>query len=252
QVVMAQQKLRRWLPGIVRRPLGAAARRLPVGFRGRTYAEGIAADPLDAVARTGLYLDGPMRAAISPLLRGGYCGDPGEAYRARAAGAVEETLQRLTRADFASFMCDDVLVKVDRASMLASLEVRAPFLDQRLIEFAFGRVPNALRVTLRERKILPRRLAERVLPPALDLKRKQGFSIPLAAWFRGEWGSYIEAVLRSAPPALFDRRTVDSLLAGQRRGLNNGQRLFALAMLELWRKEYGIVLPDPPRMVIPA
>jgi asparagine synthase (glutamine-hydrolysing) len=161
-------------------------------------------------------------------------------------------LQRLTRADFASYLCDDILVKVDRASMLASLEVRAPFLDQRIIEFAFGRVPDALRATLLERKILLRRLAKRLLPPALDRKRKQGFSIPLAAWFRGDWGRYIEAVLRAAPPALLAPAGVNTLLVGQRRGRNNGQRLFALAMLELWRQEYRIDLPEPRPAAVTA
>jgi asparagine synthase (glutamine-hydrolysing) len=153
-------------------------------------------------------------------------------------------LQQLTRADFHSYMRDDILVKVDRASMLASLEVRAPFLDQRLIEFAFGQIPAALRTNLRERKILPKRLAKRLLPASLDINRKRGFSVPLADWFRGEWGTYIESVLLSAPTELFDHAVVASLFAGQRRGMNNGQRLFALAMLELWRREYQIELPN--------
>lgn len=252
QVVMAQQQLGRLIPKSVRRLVGAAARRFPVGFRGRTYVQAIALDPLDAVAQTGIYFDESTRAAICPLLRGAGLRAPGESYRAHVAAGVEGTLQRLTRADFYSYLCDDILVKVDRASMLSSLEVRAPFLDQRVIEFAFGRVPDRLRATLWERKILLRRLAKRLLPSALDIDRKQGFSIPLAVWFRGDWGRYIESVLRGAPSALLDATAVDRLFAGQRRGLNNGQRLFALAMLELWRSEYGIDLPDPRPIVAAA
>jgi asparagine synthase (glutamine-hydrolysing) len=131
---------------------------------------------------------------------------------------------------------------VDRASMLASLEVRAPWLDHRIIEFAFGRVPDTLRATTRDRKVLPRALARRLLPPTLDLSRKWGFSMPLARWFRGEWGTFVEEVLREADPAIFDRRVINSLLDGQRRGYANTERLFSLAFFELWRREYRVTV----------
>lgn len=249
QVVLGQQRLRARLPALVRGPLSAAAGRLPVGFRGRTYARALALDPLDAVAETGLYFDRPTRLALCPLLRVAGRPGAGEAYRRAAAAGACDTVQQLTRADFASYLCDDILVKVDRASMLASLEVRAPFLDPRVIEFAFGRVPGVLRATLFQRKVLTRRLAARLLPPALDLSRKQGFSIPLARWFRGEWGRFLESVLAGTPAELLDAGMVRRLVDGQRRGLNNGQRLFALAMLELWRREYGAEIPQPGRAV---
>jgi asparagine synthase (glutamine-hydrolysing) len=140
-------------------------------------------------------------------------------------------------------MCDGYLVKVDRASMLNSLEIRAPWLDYRVIELAFGRVPDHLRATARERKILPRLLAGRLLPPALDLQRKQGFSIPLAAWLTGAWGPFFDEVLRDASPDLFDQGTIQQLLAGQRKGRSNAARLFCLTMFELWRREYKVALP---------
>ena len=112
---------------------------------------------------------------------------------------------------------DDILVKVDRASMLTSLEIRAPWLDHRLIEFAFRSVPDRLRATPDERKVLPRRLALRLLPPQLDLARKQGFSIPLATWFKGSWGDFMTEVLTQADPDIFDPAAVRRLIASQRR-----------------------------------
>ena len=127
--------------------------------------------------------------------------------------------------------------------MLTSLEVRAPFLDPRIIELAFSRVPDSLRAVKGERKILPRAVASRVLPAALDLRRKQGFSIPLNDWFRGEWGKYIESVLANAATKLFNQEVIRELITGQRRGLSNTQRLFALTMFELWRQEYRVSLP---------
>jgi asparagine synthase (glutamine-hydrolysing) len=152
-------------------------------------------------------------------------------------------LQRATRTDFRSTLPDAYLVKVDRASMLNSLEVRAPFLDHRLIEFAFSRLPDPLRVANGQRKVLPRRLAERLLPPGLDLDTKRGFTVPLASWLAGPWGERVEEVLRGADPALLDRSVVTSLLEGQRRGRRNAGRLFALVMLEMWRREYRVGLP---------
>src|SRR6185437_4056269 len=98
---------------------------------------------------------------------------------------ASDLLQRATRLDFENFLAEDILVKVDRASMANSLEVRAPFLDYRVIEFAFGRLASRHRATASERKVLLRRLCAKVLPAAFDGRRKQGFSIPLDAWLAG-------------------------------------------------------------------
>jgi asparagine synthase (glutamine-hydrolysing) len=146
-------------------------------------------------------------------------------------------------ADFDSYLPNDILVKVDRASMLNSLEIRAPFLDHRIISFAYGRVPDVLRCTAFERKVLLRQLGARILPPSLDLKRKQGFSIPLSAWFKGEWGPYMADVMLQSTGSPFDREVIRQLIGAQRRGLRNAQRLFAITMFELWRREYNVEMP---------
>jgi asparagine synthase (glutamine-hydrolysing) len=111
------------------------------------------------------------------------------------------------------------------------------------VEFAMGRVPDALRAGRLGRKVLPRRLAKRLLPAGLDLGRKQGLSMPLDRWLRTDAAGGLPAILREAEPALFDRRVVAELLDLQHRGYRNAQRLFALALFELWRREYAIGLP---------
>jgi asparagine synthase (glutamine-hydrolysing) len=142
--------------------------------------------------------------------------------------------------DFANYLAEDILVKVDRASMLSSLEVRAPLLDYRLIEFAFGKVPSHLKATVQDKKILLKRLTARVLPPEFDRQRKQGFSIPLAEWLKGgPFRLLFNQVLRD-PQSSFDTRTVDSLMRGQDKVRSNSERLFALVLFELWRREYGV------------
>lgn len=237
--IQHQMRYRRMMPGPLKQAVGAAARLLPTGIRGRTYLRSLATSDRDAWAWATLHFDVPTRRRLAPSTRG-LAGAPPETYRLLAGSPGRTLLQRMTAADFHMYLPEDILVKVDRASMLASLEMRAPFLDYRVIEFAFGRVPDSLRATETERKILLRKLASRLLPPELDLQRKQGFSLPLDAWFKGEWGAYLADVLRGAPARLYDPSSIASMIAGQQRGFGNAQKLFNLAILELWRREYGV------------
>lgn len=228
------------IPRPLRRVAAAASSALlPIGFRGRNWLGAIGADFDTDVPRFDTYFDAPVRRR---LMASPHWMTPAERIRQRRVPRVADLLQRVTRMDFENLLPEDMLVKVDRASMLASLEVRAPFLDHRVIEFAFGRVPSALKSTISDRKILLKKLARRVLPPEFDSKRKQGFSIPLARWLEGgAWADAFHDVLL-ARDATFDRRTVTGLLTGQRRGRNNSERLFCLAFFELWRREYGATL----------
>ena len=126
--------------------------------------------------------------------------------------------------------------------MLNSLEVRAPLLDYRLIEFAFGKVPSRLKTTPTEKKILLKRLVHRVLPPEFDRHRKQGFSIPLDQWLQtGPFHDLFHTTLQN-PSSIFDQSVVRGLLKGQENGRSNSERLFALVLFELWRTEYGVAI----------
>jgi len=239
------ERMRRYIPGMLRRWARQLGQRLPIGFRGRNHMIGFAKDLSWSIAHVNMYFDRALRRRLlSPALGNrSNSGDGPEAYRSAQCGTSHTPLRQATEADFKTTLVDDYLVKVDRASMLASLEVRAPFLDRGVIEFAFGRVPDALRANATERKILLRRLAQRLLPPGFDFNRKQGFTMPLAAWFRGEWGAYVESILRDADPLLFDRRVIGELIALQKRDYANTQRLFALTMFELWRRHYRVTIP---------
>ena len=189
-----------------------------------------------------MYFDRAFRRKLlSPLYRAGYTiADSPESIKAAHIDTSLNMFQNAVRTDFQTTMVDDYLVKSDRASMLHSLELRAPFLDYKLIEFAFGRVPDSLRASMSERKILLRRLAKRLLPEGLNIHRKQGFSLPLAVWFKGKWGTFMTEVLMEADPAIFDKKKITSLIKGQSLGLVNENRLFSLTMFELWRREYNV------------
>jgi asparagine synthase (glutamine-hydrolysing) len=243
--LLRQPRWRRTVPRPVRAAIGgSAAHLLPIGVRGRHHLIGFAGPAARSVAHVNLHFDAvARRRLVAPDLLRAAGGERPEDEREAGCDETQSVLQQATRADFSRYLPDDILVKVDRASMLASLEVRAPWLDHRIIELAFGRVPDDLRATTREKKILPRRLAARLLPASLDLTRKQGFSLPLAAWFKGRWGETIAGIVSDSDPRIFNRRATAALIAGQRRGLANTTRLFNLAMFELWRRRYEIRLP---------
>jgi asparagine synthase (glutamine-hydrolysing) len=233
-------RIRSMTPALVRRPAAAIARRLPVTTRGRNVVLAMGENGFNALGRMNLFFSAEWRQRLLAFDGAGSL-EPERDRIALAEGATS-LLQGAMRADFRSYMVDDILVKVDRASMLTSLEVRAPFLDPAVIEFAFGSVPDELKVTAKERKVLLRRLAKKLLPPQLDLTRKQGFAIPLDAWFAGRWGTRMREVLAEADPGIFRPAAIQEIFAGHERWNNQVQRLFALTMFELWRRHYGIHL----------
>ena len=232
------QKLGR-LPMSLRRGLALVAEKsLPVGFKGRNWAQGLSVDLDRGLPLIATHFDATMRQRLMQSHPNWL--PVAEVMRQSHVPSDSNLLQRATRMDFENYLAEDILVKVDRASMLSSLEMRSPLLDYHLIEFAFGRVPSRLKATSTDKKIMLKRLAARLLPPEFDRQRKQGFSIPMNDWLKsGPFRDLFWDVLKS-DDCFFDRKTVDSLLIGQDRGRNNGERLFALVQFELWRQEYQI------------
>ena len=112
--------------------------------------------------------------------------DPVDTLRARFAETEgHELLARLQDVDFGTYLVDDLLVKTDRASMAWSLEVRVPFMDPVVANFAFS-LPTRHKVRGLQKKRLLRKAVEQLLPREVVHGRKRGFSIPAAAWLRGE------------------------------------------------------------------
>jgi len=233
-----------WIPFPIRRGIsGISTAALPLGFKGRNWIQGLGEELRNGLPLIATYFDASSRRGLlmSKVLDNGALGKVAEEIRGRRIPKNSDLLQRATRMDFENYLAEDILVKVDRTSMLNSLEVRAPFLDYRIIEFAFGKVPSRLKATSSKKKILPKMLAQNIFPAEFNLHRKQGFSIPLAAWLQaGQWKDFFRDVLLGSDGSIFHRRFVADLIDGQARGRSNSERLFALVLFELWRKEYRI------------
>jgi asparagine synthase (glutamine-hydrolysing) len=241
QWALRQGIIRNRIPAPIRSLASAAASKfLPLGFRGRNYVLGLEGDLDDALARNTTFFDYSYRRYLSPLIRDEQNLQDPSAFKASLFDSFRGMPGAAMAMDFGSYLPEDILVKVDRTSMLTSLEIRAPFLDHKLIEFAFSKVPNSLRTNLSERKLLLKALARKLLPPDLDIDRKQGFSLPLKKWFSGPWGRFMEEVLRDAPKDLFNQDAIKDLFDGQKNGRANTERIFSLVLFELWRREYLI------------
>ncbi|MFB9265873.1 asparagine synthase (glutamine-hydrolyzing) [Bradyrhizobium erythrophlei] len=209
---------------------------LPTGFRGRNWIGALGVDYKTDLPSVASHFVASERRA----LMGSNWQTPADEIRKARIPRSVDLLQRNTRMDFENYLPEDILVKVDRASMLASLEMRAPLLDFRIVEFAYGRVPSRLKANPRERKILLKRLCAKIMPPEFNANRKQGFSIPLPAWLKaGSWRSFVSDVLLD-PKCIFDRRAIRDLIEGHGGKRNNAERLFGLTVFELWRRAYNI------------
>lgn len=159
----------------------------------------------------------------------------------RRAQATLGAVPALCYLDAMTYMIDDVLVKVDRASMMHSLEVRSPLLDQEVLQY-LASLPFDLKVRGGVRKWILREAVRPLLPPAILQRGKQGFGVPLGRWFGGSMGRLAREVLldqRARGRGWLDTAAVERLLSGT--SLQDPQiarRAFTLVCLELWAQTY--------------
>jgi asparagine synthase (glutamine-hydrolysing) len=186
---------------------------------------------------------------FSPQLRGALLGetqgdwDPVDLYRERYAETEgAEQLARLQDVDLGIYLVDDLLVKTDRSSMAHSLELRVPFLDRHVAEFAFS-LATPLKVRGTAKKRLLRRAFAPLLPKEILQGPKQGFSIPLAAWLRGPLEPFAREVLSPttlAKQGMLDPAAVTSLLDSHCAGREDlSRQLWGLMALTLWFDRYA-------------
>lgn len=184
---------------------------------------------------------GPMRMdKISRLVKGHCYGESFYSQKCADFNEMDE-FHRIEQLFYRTFLPDTVLAKTDRASMAYSLEVRVPFLDNRLLEFS-STLPRDLKYRGRMKKYLLRKLLQGQLPGELYNRPKQGFSIPVREWIRGDLKFLVEEHLSSS--ALKNSDYLDSIEvqklveAHMKNRANNSHLIWSLIMFEMWRKEY--------------
>ncbi len=144
--------------------------------------------------------------------------------------------QRLLYDDFQVQLPDDYLTKVDVASMAASLEVRAPLLDQTVVEHAWL-LPDDTKLRWGQRKWLLKRIAARWVPPSVIYRPKMGFALPLVHWWRGELGEWLDSLMTdsvAASSGWIRVEPVRRMLHAHQGGEDHQTRLWLVLWLELW------------------
>jgi asparagine synthase (glutamine-hydrolysing) len=215
--------------------------------RARRLAAGL---PLDGAARYVRYFAtfdaGDRHGLYDPEFAASIGAGPEAIIAGAWQGASgDDVVDRMLEVDVSTYLAGDLIPKVDIATMAHSLEARSPLLDHQLMELAAS-IPASLKVRGREKKWILREAMRDWLPDTLLDRPKQGFSVPLSSWLRGDlrtWASEILLDRGTLEREYFRRDAVEALLERHAAGVDaEGERIWSLAMLELWHREF---IDDP-------
>jgi len=233
--VLSQQRLRS-IPRPILKLVSALARGVDANYKGKHYLSVLDLDEFDTfLERTSVCYGDQIDSIIKPS--GSDYMD--RIYRPFFEAAGFDTLSRMSRTDFSWYLPEDILTKIDRASMAVSLEARVPILDHKVCEFAF-QLDSSHKISGNQRKSILRQVARDLLPPGFDFDRKQGFVIPLAEWMRGELGNRLESLLGSSETRdIINVDGVRNLLSRHRdRHHDHSKQLWATFMFCQWSEKF--------------
>jgi len=244
-----ENRLRAFLPLSIRRPIfGTLAAVYPKAdwapriFRGKATFESLACSPIE-----GYFLSmSAFRPAFKERLLhqevkrelAGY--DSLEVFRYYYEKAdTQDPLSRIQYVDIKTYLTDDILVKVDRASMANSLEVRAPILDHKFMELA-ATIPSSLKLRGRTGKYILKKALTGIVPEEILTRRKMGFAVPLARWFRNELKDMAyEVIFTPSEDGLLDKSTIQQIWKQHQSNLRDrSTELWALLMFRMWQREF--------------
>src|SRR6266849_4308551 len=241
------------IPPILRSLLAFGSRFMPDGMRGKNRLGSLLLDLPTRVLRSGMLFAPDSRSSMySPEYFAQVCDhNPYELLISefRAVSDLDITAQQ-QYVDARRYLTDDILVKVDKASMFNSLETRAPLLDQYLVEYVAS-LPSTLRMRNGVLKYLLKKVAADLLPAEILTRGKQGFGVPIKHWFRGDLNGYAYELLlspRAQQRGIFNPAFVRNLLQAHARTtlVNHSSAIWALLCLELW---FQIYMDEPSRDV---
>jgi asparagine synthase (glutamine-hydrolysing) len=236
--LLSMHKLCRYIPHQMRHAISRGAlSALPKNMRGRKTIEILGEDLINLNFSSSLMFNYEDRK----LLFSKYPEMFKEIIFKRNISGVpkEDFIKRMTLVDFKNYLSEDILVKVDRASMANSLEVRSPFLDKKIIEFVFTEIPSYKKIYQNQKKILLKDLCKKLLPNQFDLSRKQGFSIPInQLLISGKWYDFFYSKIQEFNGFEINKNFVFKLLEDQKTGAHNGEKLYSLVQLICWYERH--------------
>jgi asparagine synthase (glutamine-hydrolysing) len=139
-------------------------------------------------------------------------------------------------ADALVYLPQDILTKVDRASMAYSIEARAPFLDHEVVELAFSMPRDWHRKRFSGKRMLQRAFHD-IIPDRIWKRRKQGFGVPIHSWFRAELGTELDILIAQTDSYVEKTRARDLLNEHRRGRRDHGHRLWGLYIYLLWKQQ---------------
>jgi asparagine synthase (glutamine-hydrolysing) len=152
---------------------------------------------------------------------------------------TDDPLSRIQYVDIKTYLPDDILAKVDRASMAVSLEVRAPLLDHRLME-TIARIPSSLKLRGREGKYIFKKAMEPALSSDILYRSKQGFAVPLANWFRNELKEMAHDAIFSVRDGILDFQYLENIWKEHQRGtFDRSAYLWSTLMFRKWQRGFA-------------
>jgi asparagine synthase (glutamine-hydrolysing) len=238
-----QEKYTRWLGGRYS-PLPALVRHLPARLRKDRLLKAISKPEAERYATIPSVFDSMLWPGLFTPSLLSHARETISQYAARFFNECNssEYMDRIMYVDTRLWLPDDLLVKVDRATMAHSLEARVPYLDHHFVQTC-ARLPTDLKQHGSMTKFILKKIAERYLPPDIVHRRKQGFVMPLSEWLGGELQADVRAALslqRMGRRNLLTSKALQRLLDQHYRGQrNHSGRLWALWVLERWLERYA-------------
>lgn len=246
-----ENEIRKALPAIWRRSIIGPLSRiypkadwLPQIFRAKTLLTNVSHEPVYGYYNTMSYfLPGMKLKIMTNDMKSALAGyDSMNVFEEHYQNSQsDDPLSRTQYVDFKTYLVDDILTKVDRASMAVSLEVRVPLLDHEFVEL-IATIPSHLKLKGRTSKFIFKKAAERLLPEEVLNRKKMGFNIPVGEWLKHELKPLAEDTILSkefVDRMLFEPKYVHWLWKQHTAGLRDfTQPLWALLAFELWARRF--------------
>ncbi|MBF0468370.1 MAG: asparagine synthase (glutamine-hydrolyzing) [Desulfamplus sp.] len=216
---------------------------LPQIFRGKTFISNVGRDPVSAYYFSVSAIDEGIKSQLlNPAIASKISGyDSRELfYKIYDNAPAEDHLSKIQYLDIKTYLCDDILTKVDRASMAVSLEVRCPILDHKFMEYV-AKIPYDLKLKRREGKHIFKKALKSYLPDDILYRKKMGFSVPILEWLRKDLKAYSERLIFESPATdiYFNRAFLEKIWKEHQSLIMNwSSPLWAVMIFNLWHEKF--------------